>query len=83
MVRALAAEGHGYALFNTRPRTNIALNGHRLVRIPLAGTHRPLRIGVATLKGLPISRLVAACIAHCRATISGTAIAGMQAPQEN
>ena len=80
VVRSLVANGHGYGLFNARPRAEVALDGRRLVRIRLAGDHRPMRIGVATLRGLAASRLTAAFVTHCRACISDASIPGMVAP---
>ena len=80
VVRSLVANGHGYALFNARPRADVALDGRRLVRIRLAGEHRPMRLGVATLDGLDASRLISAFVAHCRACISDASIPGMVAP---
>ena len=80
VVRALVASGHGYGLFNARPRAEVALDGRRLVRIRLAGEHRPMRLGMATLAGLKPSRLVAAFVSHCRACISDSSIPGMVAP---
>lgn len=80
VVRSLVANGHGYALFNARPRSDVALDGRRLVRIRLAGEHRPMRLGVATLGDLARSRLVSAFVAHCRACISDASIPGMVAP---
>ena len=80
VVRALVASGHGYGLFNARPRAETALDGRRLVRIRLAGEHRPMRIGVATLASLDPTRLIAAFLSHCRACISDASIPGMVAP---
>lgn len=80
VVRSLVANGHGYGLFNARPRAEVSLDGRRLVRIRLAGEHRPMRLGVATLGSLKSSRLVAAFVAHCRACISDSYIPGMVAP---
>lgn len=80
VVRSLVANGHGYALFNARPRADVALDGRRLVRIRLAGVHRPMRLGIATLEGLGVSRLISTFVAHCRACISDASIPGMVAP---
>lgn len=80
VVRSMVANGHGYGLFNARPRADVALDGRRLVRIRLAGEHRPMRIGVAILGGLAPSRLIEAFAAHCRACISDSYIPGMVAP---
>ena len=80
VVRSLVANGHGYGLFNARPRADVALDGRRLVRIRLAGDHRPMRIGLATLGDLVASRLVGTFMGHCRACISDASIPGMVAP---
>ena len=80
VVRALVASGHGYGLFNARPRAEVALDGRRLVSIRLAGEHRPMLLGLATLAGLVPSRLVATFVSHCRACISDGSIPGMVAP---
>lgn len=80
VVRALVASGHGYGLFNARPRADVALDGRRLVRIRLAGEHRPMQLGIATLAGLVPSRLIATFVSHCRACISESSIPGMVAP---
>lgn len=80
VVRAMVANGAGYALFNVRPRSDQALDGRKLVSIRLAGQHRPMTIGVATLRTLAKSRLIAAFQAHCQARISRSYIPGMVAP---
>ncbi len=76
----MVANGAGYALFNVRPRSDQALDGRKLVSIRLAGQHRPMTIGVATLRTLAKSRLIAAFQAHCQARISRSYIPGMVAP---
>ena len=80
VVRTMVANGYGYTLFNVRPRSDLALDGKRLKRVRLAGTHRPMRIGLARLKQLNRSRLVDAFETHCRAFISDAYIPGMVAP---
>lgn len=80
LVRGMVANGHGYALFNVRPRSEYALDGKRLVRVRLAGDHHPLTVGLATLKQLTKSRLVAAFERHCIAFISESYVPGMIAP---
>ena len=80
VVRSLVANGHGYALFNARPKADVALDGRRLVRIRLAGEHRPMRLGVAILGELDRTRLISVFVAHCRACISDGSIPGMVAP---
>ena len=80
VVRTMVANGYGYTLFNVRPRSDQALDGKRLTRVHLVGEHRPMRIGLARLKQLALSRLVGAFEAHCRAFISDAYIPGMVAP---
>ncbi|MBR2689379.1 MAG: LysR family transcriptional regulator [Aquamicrobium sp.] len=80
VVRAMVANGAGYALFNVRPRSDHSLDGRKLVSIRLAGEHRPMTIGVATLASLAKSKLIEAFQAHCEARISRAYIPGMIAP---
>jgi DNA-binding transcriptional LysR family regulator len=80
VVRTMVANGQGYALVNVRPRSDQALDGRRIARVRLAGEHRPMRIGFATLANYRKSRLVEAFEAHCRQFISDSYIPGMTAP---
>jgi hypothetical protein len=80
-VRTMVANGYGYTILNARPRSEYALDGRRLVRVPLAGEHRPMVIGTATLKLLAQPKLVNAFEEHCRASISDSYIPGMVAPK--
>jgi DNA-binding transcriptional LysR family regulator len=79
VVRTMVANGYGYALFNARPKAEVALDGKRLYRVALAGEHRPTVIGLATLRQLGKSRLIEAFEAHCRALILEGQIPGMGA----
>ncbi len=80
VVRTMVANGFGYALFNARPKSSQALDGRGLTAVRIAGEHRPMTVGVATLRALQTSRLVEAFHAHCRAHISRSYIPGMVAP---
>jgi DNA-binding transcriptional LysR family regulator len=82
VVRTAVANGLGFTLANVRPRSDLALDGRRVHRVPLAGDPPPVRIGIATLKRLKKTRLVEAFERHCRALISETHIPGM-APLKN
>jgi len=77
VVRTMVANGFGYALANVRPRSDIALDGRRLYRVPVAGEAPPMTIGIATLKRLKRTRLVEAFHQHCQACIVATTIPGM------
>ena len=80
VVRAMVANGHGYGLANVRPRADMALDGRRLVRVDLAGAHRPMVLGIATLRQSRRSRLLDAFEAHCARAISNQGVPGMEAP---
>ncbi len=69
----------GYTLANGRPRAEVALDGRRLFRVPLAGDPPPMRIGIATLKQLKKTRLVEAFERHCQELISESYVPGMAA----
>jgi DNA-binding transcriptional LysR family regulator len=77
VVRTTVANGHGYSLANVRPRSDLALDGRRVVRVPLSGDQRPMRVGLATLSRRVKSRLISAFEAHCRAIVSEAHIPGM------
>ena len=81
VVRTMVANGYGYTILNARPRSDYALDGRRLVRVPLAGEHRPMVIGTATLKLSAQPKLISAFEEHCRASISDSCIPGMVAPK--
>jgi DNA-binding transcriptional LysR family regulator len=77
VVRTMVANGMGYTLANGRPRAEVALDGRRLFRVPLAGGPPPLTIGIATLKQLKKTRLVEAFERHCQQLISDSYVPGM------
>jgi DNA-binding transcriptional LysR family regulator len=80
VIRTMVANGYGFTLVNVRPRSELALDGRRVVRVRLAGEHRPMAIGLAVLTRLKKSRLVAAFETHCRNFVCDTYIPGMVAP---
>lgn len=80
VVRTMVANRYGYSLVNVRPRSEQALDGRPLVRVRLAGDHRPMTIGTGTLKALTRSRLIQAFETHCRSFVSDSYIPGMVAP---
>lgn len=49
VVRSLVASGYGATISTMLPRCEIALDGHPLVTIPLAGAISPLPLGMAVL----------------------------------
>ena len=80
ILRTMAANGYGYTLANVRPRSNMAMDGRKLVRVRLAGDHRPMVIGLVSLKERRKSRLINVFESHCRNRISDAYIPGMVAP---
>jgi DNA-binding transcriptional LysR family regulator len=65
-IRTMVANGYGYTLVNARPRIDRALDGRRLVTVPLAGEPRPMVLGVATMASDRPTRVVAAFREYCR-----------------
>jgi DNA-binding transcriptional LysR family regulator len=80
VVRTMVANGYGYSMFNVRPRSPYTMDGRKVKRVVLTGDHRPMTMGIATLKELPKSRLVEAFEEHCRSVISDSFIPGMDPP---
>lgn len=81
VVRTMVANGYGYTLANVRPRSDIALDGRRLVRLAIEGAPRPMLLGTAVLTNLRPTRLLTAFEAHCRASITDRYIPGMVPPE--
>ncbi|GBQ25490.1 LysR family transcriptional regulator [Gluconacetobacter sacchari DSM 12717] len=80
VVRTMVANGYGYTLANVRPRSDLALDGRRVVRVRLAGDHRPMVVGIATLDNARKSRLLERFEERCRASMSDTSLPGMAPP---
>lgn len=80
ILRTMAANGYGYTLANVRPRADVAMDGRKLVRVRLAGDHKPMVIGLVSLRDRRKSRLIELFESHCRNRISDAYIPGMVAP---
>jgi DNA-binding transcriptional LysR family regulator len=65
VVRAMVANGFGYTIVNAIPVNDRALDGAQLCARPLAGEHRPMRLGLATLGSLRQTRGAIAFREHC------------------
>jgi DNA-binding transcriptional LysR family regulator len=76
VVRSLVARGHGYSILNVRPRNIASLDGLPLAYVNLAGTHRVMQLGIATVKDFRRTALSQAFEAHCRGLITTTLIPG-------
>ena len=77
VVRTMVANDHGYSLANAPSRSDLALDGRRVVRLPLAGAHRPTRIGLVSLADVHKSKLFSTFESHCCAMINADHIPGM------
>lgn len=77
VVRTMVANDQGYTLANAPPRSDLALDGRRVVRLPLAGAHQPMTIGLASLADVHKSKLFATFESHCCAMINTDHIPGM------
>lgn len=79
-IRTMVANGYGYSLANARPRSDIAMDGRPVKSIELAGKHRPMVLGLASLHQHRKRRLIDVFEKHCKSFISGSHIPGMVAP---
>jgi len=77
ILHSLVANGYGYALLNIRPKVGNAPDGGGLVMVPLKGDHRPMTLGLATIKSERETRIVSAFRDHCRSQITDQTIPGM------
>lgn len=69
-VRAMVAQNHGYSLLHQRPATDSTYAGGRVVAVPLADEVEPLRVVVATLQSMRVSRRAQAFMDRCRAVVA-------------
>ncbi len=67
-VRGLVGQGLGYALLASRPASDLAYDGRRLVRRPLAWAARPTRLMLVRREGVPLSPAAERFAALCRNT---------------
>jgi DNA-binding transcriptional LysR family regulator len=79
-VRAMVGNGIGYSFANARPKSNMSQDGKRVIRLRLAGSHRPMRLGYATASNTQLSRVVSAFAERCRLFVSDQYIPGMAPP---
>jgi len=69
MVRGLVANGHGYSVMHSRPVSEQALDGMRLVYRPVTEKIRPTRLGLVSRSDARPRRMVTAFMEFCRAFI--------------
>ncbi len=66
MVRGLVANGHGYAVMHSRPLSEQALDGMRLVYRPVTEKIRPTRLGIARRRDVRPRRMATAFAGFCK-----------------
>lgn len=70
MVRGLVANGHGYSVMHSRPVSEQALDGMRLVYRPVSEKIRPTQLGLARRKDARPRRMATAFADFCREFLS-------------
>lgn len=80
IIRTMVANGYGYTIANVRPRSQLAMDGRPVVRVPISGGQKPMVIGVITLSQNRKSRLIEMFQQHCQSFVSDAYIPGMVAP---
>ncbi|WBP97050.1 LysR family transcriptional regulator [Mycolicibacterium neoaurum] len=69
-VRAMVAQDHGYSLLHQRPATDSTYAGGSVVAVPIADDVVPLRVVVASLQTMRMSRRANAFAERCRAVVA-------------
>ena len=77
IVKTMVANELGYSILNTRPKVNIAMDGKELVRIPIQGNMRPMKIGIMSPLNVKNTLLVKSFVQHCQRCFSDGNIPGM------
>jgi DNA-binding transcriptional LysR family regulator len=70
MVRGLVANGHGYSVMHSRPVSEQALDGMRLVYRPVAEKIRPTQLGLVRRKDARPRRMATAFAEFCKQFLS-------------
>lgn len=79
VMRAMVANRFGYSIANIRPIPHQALDGGRLISVPLSGDLRPMRMGIVAMRDASPSLTVRRFIAFCDEKVGG--MIGMDNPQ--
>ncbi|WP_304109352.1 LysR family transcriptional regulator [Mycolicibacterium bacteremicum] len=69
-VRAMVAQDHGFSLLHQRPATDSTYAGGSVVAVPIADDVVPLRVVVAALQSMRMSRRANAFAERCRAVVT-------------
>jgi len=73
MVRGLVANGYGYSVMHSRPASDRALDGRRLVYRPVREAVRTHRLGIVRLAGGRLTRAAQLFAEFCREQLRGAA----------
>ena len=73
VMQSLVANGFGYSLANIKPTFGRAPDGKKLRYIPLAGSVRPMHLGLLTTDNTKPTVTVKAFVEHCRKFIASAA----------
>ena len=82
VVRTMVANDFGYSILNVQPNTDVALDGRRLVSLPIAGDPRPMILGLARLRSLRPTRLVETFEQHCRDAVAAGTVPGLSGSRD-
>lgn len=66
VLRAMVANGFGYAIANIRPRNDRSPDGRKLKLIPLSSSQKPLQMGLIMAEGAKNVLTVQAFVDHCK-----------------
>jgi DNA-binding transcriptional LysR family regulator len=77
VIRTMVANGFGYSIVNARPNITVALDGRPLVSRPIAGSPRPMIMGLARLKRLRPTRLVETFEQYCHDAVTDRTMPGL------
>jgi DNA-binding transcriptional LysR family regulator len=78
VLRTLVANGFGYGIVNARPRIDRALDGSVLRTVRIAGSPRPMVLGIASMTDVRDSRVGAAFREHCVREITSRSAPGLR-----
>ena len=78
VTQSLVANGFGYSLANIRPTSDRAPDGKKLRYIPVAGTVRPMKMGLLLSTAAQTSLTVRKFIDHCKLHITAETIRGQK-----
>lgn len=80
MARSLVANGFGFGLANLRTGSDVALDGKKLVMLPLTDAVRPMVLGLATKQSEHRSGIVTAFFDHVKTHIETKGLPGLENP---